>query len=113
MVYVPAASVHARLTVGSAFEEVTVVVVSLVFPSQPPRLWVYKQGATARLSAIKTYSPVHSTQYTVQLSSYQPQISNLFDMPQEKRTSTRLNAATSNNSGTSAVRSLAPRCHTY
>lgn len=65
MVYVPTASVHARLTVGSAFEEVTVVVLSLVFPSQPPCLWVYKQGGTARLSAIKTYSlePVHSTQY--------------------------------------------------
>jgi hypothetical protein len=44
---VPPATVYARLAAGAAFEDVTVVVLSLVFPSQPPRPWIYKEGGTA------------------------------------------------------------------
>ena len=73
MVYVPTASVHARLAVGPAFEEVTVVVLSLVYPSPPPRLWEYKQGTNSstfnNLNLLA--SAVHSTQYTVHTLSYQ------------------------------------------
>jgi len=38
----PTATVYARLTVGTAFEEIAVVVRSLVSPSQAPCLWMYK-----------------------------------------------------------------------